>query len=71
MKKNKQLYLKGRLTKTEEMNLFKTRIFEWTEWQKATTARKVCRSLPDLSFLVYCEPDYLLGPAAALAHNCP
>ena len=49
------------LTKTEEIPRFKTWIFEWAEWRKAATAQKVCRSLPDLSSLEYCEPDYLLG----------
>ena len=49
------------LTKTEEIPRFKTWIFEWAEWRKAATAQKVCRSLPDLSLLEYCEPDYLLG----------
>ena len=47
--------------KTEEIPRFKTWIFEWAGWRKAATAQKVCRSLPDLSSLEYCEPDYLLG----------
>ena len=49
------------LTKTEEIVRFKTWLFEWGEWRKTATAQKVCRSLPDLSSLEYCEPDYLLG----------
>ena len=51
------------LTKTEEIPRFKIWLFAWDDWQKAETAEKVCRSLPDLSSLEYCEPDSLLGPA--------
>ena len=53
------------LTKTEEIPRFKIWLFEWDEWRKAATAEKVCRSLRDLSFVEYCEPDSLLGPANA------
>ena len=58
------------LTKTEEIPLFKTWIFEWDEWRKAATAQKVCRSLQDLSFVEYCEPDSLLGPATGSVNKC-
>ena len=51
------------LTKTEEIPRFKIWLFEWGDWQKAETAEKFCRNLPDLSSLEYCEPDELLGPA--------
>ncbi len=49
------------LMKTKEIPRFKTWIFEWAEWRKAAEAEKICRSLPDLSSLEYCEPDSLLG----------
>ena len=58
------------LTKTEEIPRFKIWLFEWDEWRKAATAEKVCRSLPDLSSLEYCEPDSLLGPAAGSVNKC-
>lgn len=51
------------LTKTEEIPRFKIWLFEWGDWQKAETAEKFCRNLPDLSSVDYCEPDSLLGPA--------
>ncbi len=51
------------LAKTEEIPRFKIWLFEWGDWQKAETAEKFCRNLPDLSSLEYCEPDELLGPA--------
>ena len=57
---------KARLTKTEEIPRFKIWLFEWDEWRKAATAEKVCRSLRDLSFVEYCEPDFLLGSASRL-----
>ena len=56
--------------KTEEIPRFKTWIFEWGEWRKAAEAEKICRSLPDLSSLEYCEPDSLLGPAAGSVNKC-
>ena len=52
------------LTKTDEIPRFKIWLFQWGEWRKAAEAEKVCRSLPDLSSLDYCEPDSLLGPVA-------
>ena len=58
------------LTKTKEIPRFKIWLFEWDEWRKAATAEKVCRSLPDLSFVEYCEPDSLLGPAAGSVNKC-
>ena len=58
------------LTKTEEIPRFKIWLFEWDEWRKAATAEKVCRSLQDLSFVEYCEPDSLLGPAAGSVNKC-
>ena len=58
------------LTKTEEIPRFKIWLFEWDEWRKAATAEKVCRSLPDLSSLEYCEPDSLLGPATGSVNKC-
>ena len=51
------------LSKTEEIPRFKIWLFAWDDWQKAETAEKVCRRLPDLTSLEYCEPDSLLGPA--------
>ena len=61
---------KARLTKTEEIPRFKIWLFEWDEWRKAATAEKVCRSLRDLSFVEYCEPDSLLGPATGSVNKC-
>ena len=61
---------KAGLTKTEEIPRFKTWIFEWAEWRKAATAQKVCRSLQGLSFVEYCEPDSLLGPATGSVNKC-
>ena len=58
------------LTKTKEIPRFKIWLFEWDEWRKAATAEKVCRSLPALSSLEYCEPDSLLGPAAGSVNKC-
>ena len=52
------------LTKTDEIPRFKIWLFQWGEWRKAAEAEKVCRSLPELPSLDYCEPDSLLGPAA-------
>ena len=52
------------LTKTDEIPRFKMWLFQWDDWRKATEAEKVCRSLPDLPSLDYCEPDSLLGPVA-------
>ena len=56
--------------KTEEIPRFKIWLFEWVEWRKAATAQKVCRRLRDLSFVEYCEPDSLLGPAAGSVNKC-
>lgn len=55
------------LTKTDEISRFKMWLFAWDDWQKAETAEKFCRSLPDLTSLEYCEPDSLLGPATGSA----
>ena len=57
------------LTKTEEIPRFKIWLFEWGEWRTAAAAERVCRSLPDLTSLEYCEPDSLLGPAARHASS--
>lgn len=57
------------LTKTKEIPRFKIWLFEWPEWRKAATAEKVCRSLPELSSLEYCEPDSLLGPATGAVNE--
>ena len=51
------------LTKTEEIPRLKIWLFQWGKWRKAAEAEKVCRSLVSLSFVEYCEPDSLLGPA--------
>lgn len=53
------------LRKTNEIPRFKMWLFAWDEWRKAAAAEKVCRSLQALSFVEYCEPDSLLGPAAS------
>ena len=74
MKTNEESFLKRQrqrdLTKTEEIPRFKIWLFEWDEWRKAATAEKICRSLRDLSFVDYCEPDSLLGPAAGSVNKC-
>ena len=51
------------LKKTKKIERFKVWVFEWLELREGITAREVCDSLPQLSSLAYCEPDYLLGPA--------
>jgi len=54
------------LNKTVEFERFKTWVFEWPEWRERREAQEVCDSLPQLSSLAYCEPDYLLGPAESV-----
>jgi len=51
------------LKKTAEIERFKVWVFEWPEWREGGEAQEVCKSLPQLFSLEYCEPDYLLGPA--------
>jgi len=51
------------LNKTAEIERFKVWVFEWPELREGIEAQEVCASLPSLSSLVYCEPDYLLDPA--------
>ncbi len=51
------------LNKTKKIERFKVWVFEWPEWREGIEAQEVCSSLPQLSSLEYCEPDYLLGPA--------
>jgi hypothetical protein len=51
------------LNKTKEIERFKIWVFEWSELREGREARELCGSLPQLSSLEYCEPDYLLGPA--------
>ena len=51
------------LKKTKEIEDFKSWVLEWPEWKKGKEAIEVCNSLSNLSFLEYCEPEYLLGPA--------
>ena len=53
------------LQKTKEFERFKTWVFEWPELREGVKAQKVCNSLPELSSLEYCEPNYLLGPAGS------
>ena len=50
------------LNKTKKIERFKVWVFEWPEWREGREAQEVCKSLPELSSLAYCEPDYLLGP---------
>ena len=38
--------------------------------ERRQRAEKVCRSLRDLSFVEYCEPDSLLGPATGSVNKC-
>lgn len=51
------------LNKTAEIERFKVWVFEWPELREGREAQEVCDSLPQLSSLEHCEPDYLLGPA--------
>jgi hypothetical protein len=53
------------LQKTEEFERFKAWVFEWPELREGMKAQKICNSLPELSSLDYCEPDFLLGPAGS------
>ena len=57
---------KAGLKKKSELKRFKAWIFEWPEWHKGEEAEKLCKKISDLSFLDYCEPNYLLGPAQTL-----
>ena len=50
------------LNKTKEIERFKIWVFEWPELREGREAQELCDSLPQLSALEYCEPDYLLGP---------
>ena len=54
---------KAGLKKKSELNRFKTWIFEWPEWHKGQKAVQLCKKISALSFLDYCEPNFLLGPA--------
>ena len=51
------------LNKMREIERFKTWVFEWPKLREGIKAQEVCDSLPQLSSLAYCEPDYLLDPA--------
>ena len=53
------------LNKTAEIERFKAWVFEWPEWREGREAQEICDSLPQLSSLAYCEPDYVLGPAVS------
>lgn len=53
------------LNKTEKIERFKIWVFEWPELREGMKAQEVCDSLPELSSLEHCEPDYLLGPAVS------
>ena len=62
----KRLIKKGStkgLSKREEFPAFKVWVLEWSEWKSGKTAQQTCAQFSNLSFLKYCEPDYLLGPA--------
>ena len=62
----KRLIKKGStkgLNKREEFPAFKVWVLEWSEWKSGKTAQQTCAQFSNLSFLKYCEPDYLLGPA--------
>ena len=64
--------LKGtNLQKTMEFEIFKMWVFEWPEWHKASKAEKVCDSLPKISSLEYCTPEYLNGPAFSSPGSAP
>jgi hypothetical protein len=51
------------LKKTKEFERLKAWVFGWPALRAGLKAEKVCNSLPELSPLAHCEPDYLLGPA--------
>ena len=53
------------LKKTKKIERFKAWVFEWPELREGIKAQKVCNSLPQISSLAYCEPDYLLNPAGS------
>lgn len=53
------------LNKTREIERFKAWVFEWPEVREGREAQEVCDSLPQLSSLEHCEPDYLLGPTGS------
>lgn len=53
------------LNKTREIERFKVWVFEWPELREGREAQEVCDSLPVLSSLEHCEPDYVLGPAVS------
>ena len=59
------------LKKTKEIELFKSWVLEWPGWKKGKEAVEVCNSLSNLSFLEYCEPEYLLGPAVGKRRKTP
>ena len=50
------------LNETKKIERFKAWVFEWPELREGREAQEVCDSLPQISSLAYCEPDYLLGP---------
>ena len=56
---------KAGLKKKLEIKRFKIWIFEWSEWHKGEKAVRLCKKISSLSlsFLDYCEPNFLLGPA--------
>ena len=53
---------KAGLKKKSELERFKTWVFEWPKWHKGLEAEKFCKEVSNLSFLDYCEPEYLLEP---------
>ena len=56
---------KAGLKKKAEYDMFKTWVFEWKDQSKhkVEEAEKLCKKFSSLSFLDYCEPDYMLSPA--------
>ena len=46
------------LNKTKKIERFKVWVFEWPELREGREAQEVCESLPQLSSLEYCEPDF-------------
>ena len=55
---------KAGLKKESEVQRFKVWTFEWNKWHKGAEAQKLCKKFSGISSLKYCEPDYIVSPAA-------
>ena len=64
----KELTERG-LKKKSESSRSKMLIFKWPDWRKGLEAKKVCEAVSKISFLEYCEPNYLLGPMNDLSQT--